>query len=235
MRVSGSRVDRRGLAVAAGLLGLCVAVSPVRAADDGYANVFSSVLGSVGLIKGDAAPDIEYRERPPLVLPRDAALPKPIVGGAKHTAAWPQDPDVVRHRKEAADARAPHTLDPAAADRAPLLSHDEMLKGRVADQEPVRPNNCGNDGQHCMLLSPDELSRQHEAYEAANPDKKEEVVAGKEPEREWLTQPPKGFMKPTKTVKATTEAPVEKMDEASPNYMRQQELKHRAEVEAGGD
>ena len=52
----GTKGDRRGIAVAAGLLGFCVAASSgARAADDGYANVFSSVLGSVGLIKGDSS------------------------------------------------------------------------------------------------------------------------------------------------------------------------------------
>ena len=69
----GSKGDRRGAALAAGLLGLCLlggsglgGASSAQAADDGYANVFSSVLGSVGLIKDDPAPDIQYRERPPL-------------------------------------------------------------------------------------------------------------------------------------------------------------------------
>lgn len=230
----GSRDDRRGMLVAAGLLGLCLAASGARAADDGYANVFSSVLGSVGLIKGDAAPDIQYRERPPLVLPKDAALPKPVAGAAKHSAAWPQDPDVVKKRKEDAEAHAPHTLDPSLSDHGMMLSHDDQMKGRVAaeaDEEPVRPNTCGNDGQHCIMLSPAEMKRQDEAYRAENPDKDDKLVAGKEPSREYLTQPPKGYMKPAKALKATAEAPEEKMDESSPRYIQQQEAKHRAEMD----
>ncbi|RYC34007.1 hypothetical protein D3273_01790 [Lichenibacterium minor] len=230
-----SKGDRRGMAVAAGLLGLCVAASSgARAADDGYANVFSSVLGSVGLIKGDASPDIQYRERPPLVLPKDAALPKPQVGGVKHVAAWPQDPDVLKKRKEAAEAHAPHTLDPSLSDHGGMLTRDEQMKGRIAateDDQPVRPNNCGNDGQHCMLLSREELDRQSDAYRAANPDKQDKLVAGQEPTRDFLTQPPKGYMKPVKSVKATAEAPEEKLDESNPRYMQQQEAKHRADVE----
>ena len=231
----GSKGDRRGSVMAAGLLTFCVvASSGARAADDGYANVFSSVLGSVGLIKGDAAPDIQYRERPPLVLPKDAALPKPVTE-VKHTAAWPQDPDVLKKRKETAEAHAPHTLDPSLGDHGTLLSRDEQMKGRISvtgnDDQPVRPNTCGNDGQHCMLLSPDELKRQGEAYRAENPDKDEKLVAGQEPAREYLTQPPKGYLKPVKAVKATTEAPEEKVDDSSPRYMQQQEAKHRAEMD----
>ena len=226
----GSKGDRRGIVVAAGLL--CLAASPsARAADDGYANVFSSVLGSVGLIRGDAAPDIQYRERPPLVLPRDAALPKPVSGGVTHTAAWPQDPDVLKKRKEAAEAHAPHTLDPSLSDHGLMLSRDEQMRGRAAetDDEPVKPNTCGNDGQHCILVGPAEMKRQDEAYRAANPDKGEKLVAGQEPTREYLTQPPKGYMKPVKALKATAEAPEEKVDEASPRYIQQQEAKKRAE------
>ena len=228
----GSKGDRRGKMLAAGLLGLLTAASSsARAADDGYANVFSSVLGSVGLIKGDAAPDIQYRERPPLVLPKDAALPKPLVDGTKHSAAWPQDPDVLKKRKEDAEAHAPHTLSPSLSDHGVVLSRDEQLKGRIAasDEEPVRPNECGNDGQHCMLLSPDELKRQSDAYRAANPEKDNSLVAGQEPAREYLTQPPKGYMKPTKAMKATEEAPEEKLDPSSPRYLAQQEAKRRAD------
>lgn len=236
----GSKGDRRGTLVAVGVLGLCLAAAPgasgAWAADDGYANVFSSVLGSVGLIKGDAAPDIQYRERPPLVLPKDANLPKPAVAGVSRGASWPQDPDVVRKRREAAEARAPHTLDPGMSDHGHMLTRDEVAKGRIAetgagDDQPVRSGECGNDGQHCLLLKPEEMKRQDAAYLASNPDKKEELVAGKEPEREYLTQPPKGYLKATKAVKATAEAPQEKVDEASPRYMEQQAAKHRAEMD----
>ena len=59
---------------AAGLLGLSLAV-PAQAADDGYANVFSSLFSAVGLVKSDPPPDIAYRERPLLVLPPQPGCP----------------------------------------------------------------------------------------------------------------------------------------------------------------
>ncbi len=232
--MSGSPARRRGSLAAAGLIGLAaLAVTPARAADDGYANVFSSVLGAVGIIKADPPPPIEYRERPPLVLPKAAELPKPAAG-SQHSAAWPQDPDVVKHRKELEEARAPHMMSPSASDRGERLSAEELLKGRVAgDDQPVRPNACGNDGQghNCTVLSPDVLKAENEHYLAANPDKAEALVAGQEPAREWLTQPPKGYMKPVKSVRATTEAPAEKVDDSSARYMQQQEAKKRAAEE----
>ncbi len=138
---------------------------------------------------------------------------------------------MLKKRKESVEAHAPHTLDPSLSNRGTMLSRDEALKGRAAEEEPVRPNTCGNEGQHCTLVSPDELKREGEAYRNANPDKADTLVAGQEPTRDFLTQPPKGYMKPTKAVKATTEAPEPKVDESSARYMQQQELKHRAEVE----
>ena len=131
-------------------------------------------------------------------------------------------------------ARAPHTLGPGVSDHGIMLSHEEQMKGRAAtadatDDQPVRSGECGNDGQHCLLLKPDEIKREDEAYRAQNPDKKDELVAGKEPDRVFLTQPPKGYMKATKAVKATTEAPEEKLDDSSPRYMQQQEARKHAD------
>ena len=227
----GSLARRRGT-LAAGLVGLgALTLSPALAADDGYANVFSSILGSVGLIKGDAPPPIEYRERAPLVLPRDAALPKPAAGGAKHSAAWPQDPDVLKQRKASEETHAPHPLNPELSDRGHLLSAEEMERGRVAATEPVHPNECGNDGKQCLTLRPDQLKADEAHFKAMNPEKSDTLVAGKEPDREFLTQPPRGYLKPSKSVKATVEGPAEKLDESSARYVQQVQAAKRAREE----
>ncbi len=230
--MSGTLLDLRGALIAGGLFGLSICIgSPAQAADDGYANVFSSVLGAVGIVKPDAPAEIEYRERPPLVIPPSiGALPKPASGGTKRTAAWPQDPDVLRRRKAAEEARAPNTMDPLLSNKGEMMSKDEAMKGR-GQGEPVRPNECGNDGNahNCLVVNPDVLKAEGEKFQAANPDKADTVVAGKEPDRVFLTQPPKGYMKATKAVKATTEAPDEKLDDSSPRYMQQQEARKHAD------
>ena len=104
------------------------------------------------------------------------------------------------------------------------------MKGR-GKGEPVRPNESGNDGnaRNCLVVNPDVLKAEREKFQAANPDKADTVVAGKEPDRVFLTQPPKGYMKATKAVKATTEAPEEKLDDSSPRYMQQQEARKHAD------
>ncbi len=59
-------------------------MSSAFAADDGYADVFSSVLTAVGLLSPDKTPDIDYRERAPLVLP-----PKMALAEARRSGRWP--------------------------------------------------------------------------------------------------------------------------------------------------
>ena len=84
--------------------------------------------------------------------------------------------------------------------------------------EAVQPNDCYGDGnsRNCLLVNPDALRAMGEQFKAANPDKADALVAGKEPDRVYLTQPPKGYMKATKTVKATTEAPAPIVDASNP-------------------
>ena len=203
--------------LAAGLLGLGFGMTvPAVAADDGYANVFTSLFSAVGVVKPDAPPDISYRERPPLVIPPQPGLPKP--GEApKRTAAWPNDPDVARHRRETDEARAPQG---ALNDKPEMLSGAELAKGRGGQAEPVRSGDCNveHTNHGCLVVSPDELKAEGERYSAANPASSDEVVSGQEPTRDYLTQPPKGYLKATRTVKATSEGPAVREDPSNPRY-----------------
>ncbi len=201
--------------MAAALITASAAMSqPARAADDGYANVFSSLFTAVGVIKPDRPPEISYRERAPLVLPPQPGLPKPAEGG-KRTADWPQDPDVVRRRKEAEEARAPRY---AVGDHAQMLSAEDMAKGR-GESQPFNPGTgCLGNGnsRNCLLVSPDALKAMGDRYSADNPSSSNTLEAGKEPDRIYLTQPPKGYLKATKTVKATNDGPRLAIDQSNP-------------------
>ena len=55
----------------------------------------NSVMGFLGL-QSDDKPEIEYRERAPLVVPPKMELRPPQQSGAGRTAAWPTDADVVK-------------------------------------------------------------------------------------------------------------------------------------------
>lgn len=214
--------NRRNALVVAALAATLGCSGTAFAADDGYEDVFSSVLTAVGVLTPDKTPPIDYRERAPLVLPPKMALTKPVEPGSARTAAWPQDPDVARHRKEAAEARAPR---PNLMGNPDLkASREELMKGRLANADSsaipdssVRQSQCGNQGNQrgCLVVSPDELKAMDERYKASGQGEKEEIVAGQEPDRVYLTQPPKGYLKVSKTIKAVPEAPKEHVDSSN--------------------
>jgi hypothetical protein len=65
------------------------------------------------------------------------------------------------------------------------------------------------------------MQAQSDRFKSLNPDKSEVVAAGQEPGRVYLTQPPKGYLRATQTVKATVEAPVQREDAANPfNWLK---------------
>ena len=213
---------RSVLLSAATVASLSWPVASAWAADDGYENVFSSVLETVGVLKHDESPDIDYRERAPLVLPPKMALQKPLPESTR-TAAWPQDPDVLRRRRAEAEARAPSILG-LRGNHTETASGEELRRAGISgepNETATRANRCGAKGNQrgCLVLSPDQLAEEDARAKAAGfgGDDKTELVAGQEPERLYLTQPPKGYLKATKTVKATTEAPVIKLDQARPS------------------
>lgn len=213
-----AKVWLAGLVVA----GVAGSYNAAFAADDGYDNVFSSVLTAVGLLKPDESAPIDYRERAPLVLPPKDDLTKPVAPGKARTAAWPQDPDVLKRQKAAELARAPSPN--LLGNPNALASKQALMEGRTAGSGPVesarRHDDCGNDGNRrgCLVLSPDQLREDHERYVASGGGESDhkEIVAGDEPDRVYLTQPPKGYMRVTRTVKATTEAPKVYHDESNP-------------------
>ncbi len=205
-----------------GLVTLVIGVAqPASATDDGYQNVFTSVLGAVGVLPQEQSPEIDYRERPPLVLPPKQVLVKPQQPGAMRSAAWPVDPDVARRKKASEDAKAPiPSLFSRGEDRP--LSKDEALKYRAegtpadVEQDAYGCSINHNSMSHCRS-DPDEMKREEERFKQMNPDKKSDALtAGVEPERLYLTQPPKGYLKATKTLTATHEAPQPKRDDSSP-------------------
>lgn len=68
------------------LAGACVLAGSAARAQDGG---FGGVLKNLGLGNNDP---IEYRERPPLVVPQSHDLPPPQAGGRTRDPNWPADP-----------------------------------------------------------------------------------------------------------------------------------------------
>ena len=169
----------------------------------------------------DHSQTIDYRERAPLVVPPKQNLVAPEAPGAHRSTSWPQDPDVLARQKAEDEAHSPMlSVFDKRAERP--TSKAESLKFRAAQTDEPNAEECGGGGgRHggggTCRVSPYEFQREEQAYRAVNRDSGSDVVtAGVEPEREYLTQPPKGYLKVNKTVKATAEAPVIVRDQSKP-------------------
>ena len=128
------------LALGAGALAL--ATASAASAQEGVA--IKSILGEIGIIPKDP-PQINYRERAPLVLPPRTDLPNPVDPSSLEARAgnWPKDPDVQAARREAIQARTPAMQTEAYRNsEAKRLSIEEIRAGRRRRQPPGR-GECG--------------------------------------------------------------------------------------------
>ncbi|HKH96708.1 MAG TPA: hypothetical protein VKA39_09315 [Beijerinckiaceae bacterium] len=204
---------------------LCLA-GPARAQEGIF---MKELLGSLGVIPEDK-PRIEYRERAPLVLPPKASLPAPIAKPAEaRNANWPKDPDVLAEKRREARARLPAGTDERSRmlrEENVTLSVDEIRQGRRAGAgipaEPeLRPNL---DHRDAVWMHPDVLRGQR--MNGGDTDNAP-LVAGVEPRRKALTEPPTGFRAPSAKAKIRNDFEpsgfAERRDDADPvGFVRQQ-------------
>ena len=184
--------------------GLVAGSAPARAFDD-KPSTFDPLLNVIGLGKdNEEKPQIDYRERPKLVVPKGADLPPPQTSAGQRAANWPQDPDIVRRRQAAAAERAPRAIN---INKNPVLTNDEIQQGRsnapATAQELCDVRNAGV--PDCGALTPaDKLKQVFSLGSNANTDT---LKPGVEPPREYLTEPPAGYRTGVSAVKDTARAP----------------------------
>ena len=187
-----------------------LAVVPAHALDDGQQSIFSAIFGMVGLDSGKSDEQIDYRERPPLVLPPKMQLRQPQQAAADRNPAWPLDPDLVK-RQRAADAARGSRVMPAKDDER--LTKQQLSARRASAFERKPHDSCDDNDRtpSCIYVTWDKLSASKKAASDV-------IVAGQEPERGSLTEPPKGYRVGSKNVKATSEAP-EKSSDSPLSYL----------------
>ena len=158
--------------------------------------ILRQVMKDWGLRRTDE-PEIEYRERAPLVLPPSRNLPKPQEETtAAKTAAWPNDPDVKRRKQEAAAEKARLKGGYSAEEQARALRPSELDQPglKPKDGKPVAPSKTAEDGARPM--SPTELGSKNpfsSLFSSFNPKKSAEVAPFTgEPPRASMTAPPVG-------------------------------------------
>jgi hypothetical protein len=167
--------------------GLLLAASPAFAQEGMlFKNLMEGVIGKRG------GEDIEYRERPPLVVPPGSALPRPQEPASARTAAWPNDPDVAR-RREAAEARIlPFTESEKTRNNA-WLNQTELRRGPAARAtgRPVVVEELSNSNNQ---IEP--IRRAKEEAARRGQEDLAQLNYGSEPPRRLLTEPPVGYRRP---------------------------------------
>jgi len=190
-----------------------VAVAYAEDDDDAPADqkFMRSFLRAIGLRNGQEA-GIEYKERPPLVVPPSRNLPPPAasISPGKNNPAWPDDPDE-KQRKAVKKAKAERSnyvdwLNDVQKDR---LTPEEWAAGKTdkpATGEPARgPAAAGSSGGATQEMTPSQLGYKSTVWDNllsfSNPFKSEkEPEIGtfvREPPRAALTDPPAGYRTPS--------------------------------------
>ena len=184
----------------------------------------TDITSSLGLTSTEA-PDIEYRERAPLVIPPAMTMRAPQASIDERQAKnWPQDPDILDRKRRAADRDAPVSIvgntkvDTTTSRLGGVVRPDEQhAQGRMPGGEVPRAPGESNywaggttpantrDSNNGYWIPPSELSKQGGPLE----QKQVRLAPGVEPERRYLTEPPKGARLPSDkaAIKATRDGP----------------------------
>jgi len=189
------------LGLAAGVT-LVAAPGPARAGDNNdpsfYDQTFGRVLEGLGFQKGGGA-DIQYRERPPLVLPNGRELPPPEKSEVAAAPNWPKDPDVKRRKLEEQLEKNRNISDEREREQNPLR-RDQLTPGpgsRGAQASSSGPGRSG-DKDFGEVLSPSALGYNGgllgKMFNSKDEDKAQ--FTG-EPPRADLTDPPVGYQTPS--------------------------------------
>jgi hypothetical protein len=167
--------------------GLLLAASPAFAQEGVlFQNLMKGVIG------GGAENDIEYRQRPPLVVPPGSALPRPQEPSSTRNAAWPNDPDVARKRADNAAARVPAGTNEKYRNN-PVLSQEELRRGRIARGE-IAPVTSEEHSNYNNQIAPIRIGRDLAARR--NQTELDTLAYGQEPARRLLSEPPVGYRRP---------------------------------------
>jgi hypothetical protein len=196
---------RRGLmaCLAAVALAMAVSASVPSAAlanddeeDESFESKFIKKLFGI-----NESGSINYRERPPLVVPPNLGrLPQPEANAVVNTPSWPKDPEVVERKKRAAAQKSQRRRTSEEDDR-PLSPAELNAAGRKPTGStvlnPTGPQDAEADSQRAQR--PGELGYKGGLLGGLLKDNtKSEVATFKgEPTRSELTQPPAGYRTPS--------------------------------------
>jgi hypothetical protein len=181
-----------------------LAISQARAGDDGQAPIWegiSSVFGPYLGFEKDKDPMIDYRDRGRLVLPPKIALPPPSAAAGIGNVDWPVDPDVQSQKKAKQETKTPNKEHLGRYVPPVITPGSQVTMTATAGQGEGAPPPCPKDAAPGACSKSQESNYGHATLNW-NPltwvglQKKDATVLGPEPDREDLTDPPKGLRAP---------------------------------------
>ncbi|HZQ13076.1 MAG TPA: hypothetical protein VFB31_09735 [Pseudolabrys sp.] len=190
------------LALAAGIA-ILATPGPARAEDSDsskfYDLTFGRLMEGFGFQRSDRKDEINYTERPPLVLPGSRDLPPPEKSSAINNPAWPKDPDVKRRKLMEQMEKNRIVSDEREREQNPLrqseLTPGPAPKGGMRINTGPGRNGATDYGE---VLSPSALGFNGGLLGKMFRGKDEDTAQFTgEPPRTELTAPPPGYQTPS--------------------------------------
>jgi len=199
------RFARAALCAAFGVVLVIAGGTAVFAADDDDDDLpdtkfIKGLLRGLGLRNGQEA-GVEYKERPPLVVPPSRDLPPPVAAGSLtvNNPAWPADPD---EKKRAAQRKGRAERKPFD----PYKAGDPLRPSELAAGRTDRPaTKTGEGPDHSPEMTPSQLGYTGGLWSSilglgktfTGEKDVETAKFVREPPRDSLTDPPVGYRTPS--------------------------------------
>jgi hypothetical protein len=196
------KIQRAGARLALASLCSGLAVFPAHAGDDGAAPIWMGLGTVIGIVKGENDVSIDYRDRGRLVLPPKLVLPPPGATAVQANPAWPIDPDVQKEKKAKLEEKKPVAIHHGRY-TTPLVPPTGVVTMSATAGEGAPPAPCANpDPKTGACPQKPGAKWNYNPLTWIGLEKKPAVVLGPEPDREALTDPPKGYRAPVEGVGA---------------------------------
>jgi hypothetical protein len=188
------------------------AASPALAQKD----PLDEVLMSIGIVPRDRDP-IDYRERAPLVVP-PAGTGLRAPEGTNRGGAWPNDPDIAARKAKANEPRWNGV--PASErdfQRGALVGPDVGQRRSARAGVPTVGTSGGNERDVIRAVTPEQMRQLMATANDSNT-----APTGVEPQRQYLTEPPKGYRRAAAgaPVRASVEPMAPPNDQVEINVLR---------------
>ncbi len=193
----------RSAAVGLAFMSASLVSLPARAGDDGQAPLWQGIGSIFGPVigfgfGGDKPPPIVYHEHGKIVVPPKMELPPPG-SAASVDPDWPVNQEVLRKKAQKEEGKKAIA---GVGDARQRYTHpfpsNQPVTVRAVDPEGNEVKCTGSCGSTSTVLS-----NLNPLNWVGMGSKGGSDAIGPEPDREWLTDPPKGFRAPVEPVKGS--------------------------------